>query len=97
MVVNGKSGFNLVLGSNNVVLKPYVLLPWRFLAVLDYNLEQKIGGKFTKLCKIGFSMECFTADLLQFFCQKTSKFCFWVDGWVLAIKPKNFRDFLEIS
>ena len=68
--MNGKSGFNLVLGSNSVVLKPYVLLPWRFLAVLDYNLGQKVGDKFTKLSKIRFSMECFTADFLQFFTKK---------------------------
>ena len=62
-----------------------------------YNRGQKIGDKFTKLSKIGFSMECFTADFLQFFYQKPSKFGIWVDGWVLAIKPKPFRDFLEIS
>ena len=31
-----------------------------------YNLGQKVGDKFTKLSKIGFFMECFTADFLQF-------------------------------
>ena len=31
------------------------------------------------------------------FYQKTSKFGFRVDGWVLAIKPKHFMDFLKIS
>ena len=30
------------------------------------------------------------------FYPKTSKFGFWVDGWVLSIKPKHFRDFLEV-
>ena len=30
------------------------------------------------------------------FSQKTSKLGLWVDGWVLAIKPKYSRDFLEI-
>ena len=40
------------------------------------NLGQKVGDKFTKLSKIGFSMECFTADFLQFFTKKTSKFGF---------------------
>ena len=28
------------------------------------NLGQKVGDKLTKLSKIGFSMECFTADFL---------------------------------
>ena len=32
-----------------------------------------------------------------FFYRKTWKFGFWVDGSVLAIKSKHFRDFLEIS
>ena len=31
------------------------------------------------------------------FYRKTSEFGFSVDGWKLAIKPKHFRDFLEIS
>ena len=31
------------------------------------------------------------------FYQKTSNFCFWVDGWVLAMKSKYFMDFLKIS
>ena len=34
------------------------------------NLGQKIGDKLTKLSKIGFSMECFTADFLRFFTEK---------------------------
>ena len=41
-------------------------------------------------------MECFTADFLQFFTEKRQKFSFSVDGWVLVIKSKHFRDFLEI-
>ena len=61
-----------------------------------YNLGQKVGDKFTKLNKIGFPMECCTADFFAIFCQETSKFGFWVDGWVLAIKPKYFRDFPQI-
>ena len=32
-----------------------------------HNLQQKVGGKFTKLSKIGFSMECPRADFMQFF------------------------------
>ena len=51
----------------------------------DNNLGQKVGDKFTKLSKIGFSMECFT------------EFDFWVDDWEFTIKSKYFRDFLEIS
>ena len=30
-----------------------------------YNLGQRVRDKFTKLSKISFSMECFTADFLQ--------------------------------
>ena len=36
----------------------------------DCNLGQKVGDKFTKLSKIGFSMKCFTADFLEFFTKK---------------------------
>ena len=54
-----------------------------------------VGDKLTKLREIGFSMECFIADCLQFFVKKTSKFGFRVDGSVIAIKPKNFRDFFK--
>ena len=49
--------------------------------------------KFAKLLKIGFSMECFKAEFLQF-C--STDFALEVVGWVLAIKFKHFRDFLEI-
>ena len=50
-----------------------------------------------KLSNIGFSMECFTADFFAVIYQKTSKFGFQLDGWVLAIKFQHFRDFLETS
>ena len=33
---------------------------------------------------------------LAIFYYRTSKFGFWVDGWVLAIKPQHVMDFLEI-
>ena len=33
----------------------------------SYNLGQKVVDKFTKLSKTGFSIECFTADILPFF------------------------------
>ena len=32
-----------------------------------YNLGQKFGDKFTKLSKIGFSLECFTDDFFAIF------------------------------
>ena len=37
-----------------------------------YNLGQNIIDKSTKLSNIGFSVECFTADFLQF-CSTTVK------------------------
>ena len=36
----------------------------------SYNLGQKSADKLTKLSKIGFSMECFTADFLPFYTKK---------------------------
>ena len=41
-----------------------------------YNLGHKVGDKFTKLSKLGFSMECFTADFLQFFAKKRQNVVF---------------------
>ena len=51
-----------------------------------YNLGQKIGDKFTKSSKIGFSMECFTADFLQFFTEKGQNLAF---GWMAGYLPSN--------
>ena len=39
----------------------------------------------------------YIADFFAIFYQIASKIGFWVNGWVLAIKSKYFRDFLEIS
>ena len=45
---------------------------------ITYNLGQKVRDKLTKLSKIGFSMECFTADFLRFFTKKCQNLAF---GW----------------
>ena len=84
---------------SHILLKPFklTLLTLNIFHTLFYILGRKAGDKFTKLSKIGFSMECFTADFFAIFYRKTSKFGFWVDSWVLAIKSKRFGDFLEIS
>ena len=66
-------------------------------SVSSYNLGQKVGDNFKKLNKLGFSMECFTSNFVKNFYKKLPKFCFPVDGWVLAIKSKYFKDFLETS
>ena len=42
--------------------------------------------------KIGFFISCFTSKFLV----QISKFVHWVAGWVLTIKSKYFREFLEI-
>ena len=57
-----------------------------FLVRMNYNLGQKVGDKFIKLSKIGFSMECFTADLLQFFTKKRQNVAF---GWKAGYSPSN--------
>ena len=39
-------------------------------------LGQKAVDKFTKLSKIGFSMKCFTPDILRFFTEKQQNLAF---------------------
>ena len=51
-----------------------------------YNLRQKVKDKLTKLSKKGFSMECFTADFLQFFSKKYQNLTF---GWTSGYSPSN--------
>ena len=51
-----------------------------------YNLGQKVGDKFPKLSKIGFSMECFIADFLQIFTQKRQNLAL---GWTAGNSPSN--------
>ena len=53
---------------------------------LNFNLGQKVGDKFTKLSKIGFSMEFFTIDILQFFNEKRQNLSF---GWTTGYSPLN--------
>ena len=67
-----------------------------FLPVSTCSLWQKIVDKFLELGKIGFSVECFAADFFAFFFQKTTKFGYWVHGWLPAVKSKHFKYFLEI-
>ena len=50
------------------------------------NLGQKLGDKFTKFSKIGFSMECVTADFLQFFTKIPQILTF---GWTAGYSPSN--------
>ena len=50
------------------------------------NLGQKVRDKLTKLSKIGFSMECFTADFLQFFYKKCQNLDF---GWTAGNSSSN--------
>ena len=40
------------------------------------NLQPKVVNKFTRLSKIGFYRECFTADFLQFFIKKHENLVF---------------------
>ena len=52
----------------------------------NYNLGQKVRAKLTKLSKIGFSMECFTADFLLFFTKNFQNLDF---GWTTGYLPSN--------
>ena len=53
---------------------------------LSINFEQKVGDKFTNLSEIGFSMERFTDDFLQFFTKKRQKLAF---GQAAGYWPSN--------
>ena len=44
--------------------------------VKKYNLGQNVGDILTKVSKIDFSMECFTADFLPFFTKKRQNLAF---------------------
>ena len=54
--------------------------------LFHYNLGQKFGDKLTKLSKIGFSMECFTTDFLQFFTKKRQNLAL---GWTAGYSSSN--------
>ena len=83
----------------------YYFCSRKFLIVLDLqtvlhissdNLGQRVVDKLPKLSKTDYSMGCFTADFCEIL-PKTSKFGFWVVGWIIVIKSNHFRDFLVIS
>ena len=61
-----------------------------------HSLGQGVVDKLTKLSKIDFSVECFTAYFFSIFYRKASKFDIWRGEWELAIKSKYSRIFLEI-
>ena len=54
--------------------------------VSSENLGQKGGDKFTKSSKVGFSVECFTADFLQCFTRKRQNLVF---GRTTGNSPSN--------
>ena len=51
-----------------------------------YNLGEKVGDKFTKLCKISFSVQCFTADFLLYCTEKRQNLA---TGWTAGYSPSN--------
>ena len=51
-----------------------------------YNIGKKVVNKFTKLSNIGLSMECFTADVFQFFSKKSQNLAF---GWAAGYLPSD--------
>ena len=63
-----------------------ILQPWAKGCRQIYKIKQNrfFYGMFYSWC-------------LAVFYRKTSKFAFWVASWILTIKFKHFRDFLEIS
>ena len=69
------------------------------LGFLNISLQSWTKGwrQIRKIRQNRFFYGMFYSWFFTIFYQKTSIFGFWVDGWVLAIKSKHFRDFLEIS
>ena len=63
-----------------------------FLWIEYYNLGQMAGDKLANLSKTGFSIECLTADFLQFFTEKHQNLA----GYSTS-NPKISGIFLEIS
>ena len=59
--------------------------------ILDKTLETNSQNKQNR-----FLYGMFYSWFFAIFFEKTSKFGFWVDGWLLVIKAKHFRVFLEI-
>ena len=51
-----------------------------------YNIGQKLGDTFTKLCKIGLSIACFTAYFSQFFTKKCQNLALRF-GWTAGYLP----------
>ena len=51
-----------------------------------YNPEKKVGDKLTKLSKIDFSMECFTAYFLRFFTKTPQNLTF---SWTAGYSPSS--------
>ena len=56
----------------------------------NYNLGQKVVDKLTKLSKIDFSMECFTADFLQDFTKI-------VKAWLLRGRLSTCHQFQSLQ
>lgn len=56
-----------------------------------YNLGKNIEDKFTKLSKVAFCMDCFTANFMEFL--STIVKVLFLDNW-LDINSNNFADFL---
>ena len=53
---------------------------------LSRNLGRKVADNFTKLSKISFSMEYFTAEFLQLFTEKRQSLAF---GWPAGYSKSN--------
>ena len=72
-IMQTKAPINVSIISYSLILQEYGLF-CRFASAAEtdcifgihvhYNLGRNVGDKFTKLSKISFEMECFTADFL---------------------------------
>ena len=62
------------------------------------NLGRRNVDKFAKICKISFSVECFTADFLRFFTEKRQNLALvWAAGYSLTNPSISGFFFLRFS
>ena len=74
-----------------------ILIEIHFSTISYIQSWTKDWRQIHKIKQKRFFYGLFYSWFFPIFFRKTSKFGFWVSGWVLAIKSKHFRDLLEIS
>ena len=101
-ILNGKLHFCVMRFSEIILVKELKWESYSYLWNLNHgncNLQSwtKIWRQIAEIKQNRFFHGMFHSWFFAIFYQKVSKFGFWLDGWVVAIRSERFRDFLEIS